>query len=136
MTNRARNNVIALMVFAFVVVWMFMVFVYEERHDTALLRAISARDIQAARQAFSDGATMRTRIRRNFTFLQAAARQGNVEIAKLLVEHGAAATVGARNDDGDTALDIALANGHAQMADYLRSLTAANHAKDAPYPPN
>jgi ankyrin repeat protein len=132
MTNRTRNNVIALIVFAFVAAWMFMVFVYAERHDTALLRAINVRDIQAARQAFSAGATMTTSIRRHFTFLQAAARQGNVEIAKLLVEHGAAKTVAARNDDGDTALDIALVNGHAEMADYLRSLTATNHAKDAP----
>lgn len=132
MTNRTQNYVIGLIVFAFVFVWMLMVFVYGERHDSALLRAIHAGDIQAARQAFSDGATMTMTMRRNHTFLQAAARKGNVEIAKLLVAHGAARTIAARNDDGETALDIALAYGHAEMADYLRSLVASNHAKDAP----
>lgn len=105
---------------------MFMVFVYAERHDSALLRAIHAGDIQAARKAFSDGATMTMKMRRNHTFLQAAARKGNVEIAKLLVAHGAAKAIAARNDDGDTALDIALANGHTEMANYLQSLIATN----------
>jgi len=112
--------------------WMFMVSVYADRHDTALLRAINARDVQEARQAFSDGATMTTTIRRHFTFLQAAARQGDVPMAKLLVEHGAAQTLAVRNDDGQTALDIALANSHAAMVDYLQSLATTNHAKDAP----
>ena len=129
MTNRTSNNLIALIVFAFVGAWMFMVFVYHERHNDALLGAINAGDIQAARQAFTNGATMTMSIRRHFTFLQVAARQGNVDLAKLLVEYGAANTVAARNDDGDTALDIALANGHAAMADYLRSLNATNDPK-------
>jgi ankyrin repeat protein len=111
---------------------MFLTLVYTERHDNALLRAINAGDIQAAREAFSKGATMTMGIRRNFTFLQVAATQGRVDLAKLLVEHGAATTVAARNDDGDSALDIALAKGHAEMADYLRSLAATNVAKGAP----
>ena len=95
---------------------------WTERHDSALLTAINAGDIQAARRAFQDGATMQMRIRREFTFLQVAARHGNVEMARILVEHDATRTVTATNQDGDTALDIALASGHTAMADYLRSL--------------
>ena len=110
---------------AFFVVAAFWIcgWLWIERYDSALLKAINGGDVQAARQAFKEGATMRMRIRRDFTFLQVAARQGSVEMARLLVEHGAAATVSATNQDGHTALDIALASGHADMADYLRSLT-------------
>jgi hypothetical protein len=126
MTNRTRNNLIALVVFGFVVGWMFMVLVYGERHDSALLSAMNAGDIRAARRAFNDGATMTMSIRRHFTFLQVVARKGDLEMGKLLVAHGASATATARNDDGQTAQDIAIANGHTAMADFLRSLTATN----------
>ena len=97
--------------------WLWM-----ERHNSALLKAINAGDVHSARQAFKDGAMMRMHIRRDFTFLQVAARHGSVEMAKFLVENGAAATLAATNQDGETALDIAVANGHAEMAEYLRSL--------------
>jgi ankyrin repeat protein len=132
MMTRTYNCLIAVVVFAFVVAWMFMVFEYEERHDSALLEAINAGDIQAARKAFSDGATMTTTIRQHFTLLQVAAHKGDVAMAQLLVEHGAGRTVTARNDIGQTALDIALAKGHTEMADYLRALAATNQVKDAP----
>ena len=99
-----------------------------QRHDYALLKAINAGNVQAARQAFKDGATMQVHIRRDCTFLQAVARQGSVEMGRLLVEHGAGSTVTVINQNGDTALDIALANGHAEMADYLRSLTTKRPA--------
>ena len=132
MRKDTRKTVIALSVFAVAVVFLFVRFVYMERHDSALLDAVIAGNVPAARKAFGEGATMTMQIRRHFTFLQVASLHTNVEIAKLLVEHGAAETLTARNDDGDTALDIALAKGHAEMADYLRSLTATNHAKDVP----
>jgi ankyrin repeat protein len=102
--------------------FVFFCLLWTERHDSALLTAINAGDVQAARQAFHGGASMQMRIRREFTFLQAAARHGHVEMARVLVEHGAAQTISATNQDGDTALDIALAGGHTAMADYLRSL--------------
>ena len=102
-----------------------------QRHDSALLDAIIRHDVPAARQAFKDGATMKMELRHKSTFLQAAAYQGQVAMAELLVEHGAAATITATDDSGETALDIAIANHHLEMADYLRSL-ATNHADHAP----
>ena len=95
-----------------VVIFCFCLHIWEERHDSTLLGAIVHHDVPAARQAFQDGATMQMEIRRHYTFLQCAAEQGDVAMAKLLVEHGAAETVWAANDDGKTAYDIALANGH------------------------
>ena len=101
-----------------------------ERHDTALLSAVIAGDVPAARKAFNEGGNIHMEIRRNFTLLQVAARQGSVEMAKLLIEHGA--DVIASNNDGDTALKIALANQHQEMANYLQALIATNHADHAP----
>ena len=112
----------------------FFLHIWEDRHDSALLGAIVHHNLPAAHQAFQDGATMQMEIRRHSTFLQAAAYQGDVSMAKLLVEHGAAETVWAADDDGKTAYDIALASGHTEMADYLRSLMKPkpNNAKNAP----
>jgi ankyrin repeat protein len=129
MHKEMRKTVIFLFIVA--IAW-WLVPLYAQRHDSALLHAVIAGDVPAARKAFTDGATMEMPIRRHFTFLQVAALHTNVEIVKILVEHGAAKTMTARNDYGDTALDIALAKGHTDIADYLRSLTATNHAKDVP----
>ena len=74
---------------------------------------------------------MKMELKHNSTFLQAAAYQGQVEMAKLLVEHDATATLMATDDSGRTALDIAIANHHLEMTDYLR-LLATNHADHAP----
>ena len=101
-----------------------------QRHDSALLDAIIRHDVPAALQAFEDGAKMKMEIKHHSTFLQAAAYQGQVAMAKLLVEHGAAAIVAATDDSGQSALDIAIANHHLEMADYLRSL-ATDHTRDA-----
>ena len=108
--------------FLFLAAFWIVGWLWKERHDAALLKAVIAGDVQAARQAFNDGATMQMHIRRDFTFLQIAAREGSVEMARLLVEHGAQATVTATNQDGDTALEIALANGRLEMADLFEVL--------------
>jgi len=101
-----------------------------QRHDSALLYAVVAGDVPAARKAFDEGGHVDMSIRQNFTLLQVAARQGSVEMAKLLIEHGA--DVKATNDNGDTALKIARANQHSEMVDYLLSLNATNHTNHAP----
>ena len=49
--------------------------------------------------------------------LHAAARNGNVELAELLLERGADATLAA--EDGRTAATIAREAGHEQLADSL-----------------
>jgi len=109
------------------VAWLLVRFIYMERHDSALLDAVNAGDVPAVQRAFNEGATMKMQIRRHFTFLQVAALHTNVEIAKLLVDHGAAGTLAAKNDEGETALDLALAHGHTAMADYLRSVAVTNY---------
>ena len=96
-----------------------------ERHDSALLTAVIAGDVPSASKALNEGAKVNMEIRRNFTLLQVAARQGSVEMAKLLIQHGAEVT--STNDDGDTAIKIALANKHSEMANYLQSLIVTNH---------
>ena len=132
MPNLNRRYIPLFVAFGLGLFWLYMFFVFQYRHDSALLDAIIGHDVQAARQAFTDGATMRMPLRLHSTFLHAAAYQGNVEMAKLLVEHGAAERADAEDDEGHTALYIAQVNGHTEMADYLRSLMATNHAKDAP----
>src|ERR1035438_7260401 len=92
-----------------IVMFCFFLHIWEDRHDSALLGAIVHHNVPAARQAFQDGATMQMEMRRHWTFLQAAAFQGDVGMAKLLVEHGAADTAWAANDERKTAYDIALA---------------------------
>jgi ankyrin repeat protein len=126
-----KQSLILLPLFLVGVVWLFFRFIYMERHDVDLAEAISAGDLPAAQRAFDEGATMRMQMRRHFTFLQVAALHTNVQIAKLLMDHGAVVTLTARNDDGNTALDIALAQAHIAMADYLRSfsLTSTNHER-------
>jgi ankyrin repeat protein len=52
------------------------------------------------------------------TALHEAAFRGNLELAQLLLAHGADAA--ARNDDGHTPLDLAQAQGHATLARRLR----------------
>lgn len=47
-------------------------------------------------------------------------------MAKLLVEHGAAQKLQATDSNGDTAIEIALQNGHSELADYLNSLINTN----------
>lgn len=49
-----------------------------------------------------------------------AAMKGHFECVKLLVFAGADIT--AVNDDGESAADLAAANGHTTVADYLRAL--------------
>jgi ankyrin repeat protein len=101
-----------------------------ERHDSALLHAVITGDVPAAHKSFDEGANVHMQIRQHFTLLQVAARQGSVEMARLLIEHGADLT--ATNDGGDTALKIALNNNHAEMAAYLQSLIVTSHADHAP----
>lgn len=132
MTPRFKTSGPFLIAGIIVAAWLFASHFFEERQDSALLGAIIAGDVSRAQQAFKDGATMTMPIRRHVTFLQVAASQGNVEMAKLLVEHGALATLASTNDEGKTALDSALAAHHRELADYLRSLPATNRSQNLP----
>ena len=54
-----------------------------------------------------------------WTLLMLAAVEGNVEIAKLLLEKGA--KTAAKNNKGQTALDIAQQKGHTAFAEVLNT---------------
>jgi len=54
-----------------------------------------------------------------YTPMHEAALKGSLDLADLLVSHGA--DVNAANDDGKTALSIALSSGRQQMVDWLRA---------------
>jgi len=119
-----KTNIILVM--CGVVYWLGLFVYMNPRNDVALLDAIVEQDLQAARRAFDDGATMRMPIRRKNTFLHAAALHGQVEMAKLLVVHGAERSLNAINDEGLTPLDVAITQKHREMALYLRSLGKGN----------
>jgi len=120
--------VIVILVFA---APFFLLEKWDQRYDSALLNAITAHDVSAARQAFSDGADMSMPFREGGTFLHAVAYHGDVEMAKLLVEHGAARKLQATDSNGDTAEEIAIQNRHSELATYLRSLATTNGAENA-----
>lgn len=101
-----------------------------QRHDSALLHAVIAGDVPAARMAFEEGGHINMPIKDHFTLLQVAARQGSVEMAKFLIQHGADVT--AISDNGDTALKIAIANDHPEMVAYLQSLMGTNYTNHFP----
>jgi ankyrin repeat protein len=118
----AKTTAIA---FACGIIYLLVIFVYIPRHDSALLDAIVNHDLQAARQAFRDGATMSISFKNENTFLHGAAYHGQVEMAQLLIEHGAARFLHARNDEGMTPIDLAVSQKHIEMAEYLRSVDSA-----------
>ena len=56
--------------------------------------------------------------------LHNAAQGGNIDITKLLVEHGA--NVKATNKEGKTPFDIASERGHEDVAQYLKEMTQSD----------
>jgi ankyrin repeat protein len=92
------------------------------RDDRSLLGAVIAGDTASVKREVSGGTSVHMTIRRHFTLLQAAAlHTDNTELAKYLVEQGVSAD--AVNDDGDTALTIAVREKHLKIASYLESIT-------------
>ena len=56
--------------------------------------------------------------------LHCAAAEGNIDVTKFLVEHGA--NVKATNKKGKTPLDIASERGHEDVAQYLKEKTQSD----------
>lgn len=92
--------------------------------DTELINAIKANDpIENITDIINRGANVNVKGVRNMTPLHEAAHNGNFEIAKLLLEHGAHSTV--KNSVEATPVDIAEINGHnttAQLIDNWQDL--------------
>ena len=56
-------------------------------------------------------------------FIHVMAQFGNLDLVKFLVEKGQA-DIHVKNNEGKTALDIAMENGHSEVVEYLKSKEA------------
>lgn len=81
--------------------------------------AAAARDYETMRMLLERGADPNARQQMDYTPLHDTAGRGDIELAKLLVQHGADPAVA--NEDGMTALDIALKNRHAEYAEWIQA---------------
>jgi ankyrin repeat protein len=84
--------------------------------------AAAARDTAIITLLLDHGADVNARQAGGWTPLHAAAMFGDRALAELLLSRGAAAET--PNDQGKTALDLALEKRHTDVADYLRSHVA------------
>lgn len=71
---------------------------------------------------------------KNGTLLHRAANQGQLDVARFLIDHGA--DVGARDEMGRTPLHRAAGNGHRAMVELLLANKADANAKVSQYPDN
>lgn len=85
----------------------------------ALHAAVAARSVWIARMLAKAGANVNQPQQQGWRPLHAAAQNGDAEMVKLLLEHGADRTL--RADNNQTALDLALLKGHAQVAALLEA---------------
>ena len=86
---------------------------------TALHAAVARRNPALVKLLLDHGADPNAEQARRFTPLQGAAFHGDREIVELLLAHGADA--GPKNDDGQTAADLAAECGHGELAGRLRA---------------
>ena len=119
-------RVLGPVVIAFACLLIFMFFAARRPEDSALLAAVLKGDVAAARQALDKGASTAMPIQNGSTILHVAAKQGNVEMGKLLLERGARDLVHVRNGEGKFPLEIAIDHNHQAFADMLRAIAAAN----------
>jgi ankyrin repeat protein len=90
-----------------------------EERNTALHAALAGRgDLRIVSRLLAAGADVNAPAGGGYTPLHVVAFGGNVAVAGVLLAHGAAAD--RRAEDGRTALDIAVARGHAELARRLR----------------
>jgi len=91
--------------------------------ETVLMKAAASRyfvlNEQQLQWMLSSGVKLDAVDDAGWTALMYAAKAGAVEVAELLLRHGANAAV--RNDEGDTALGIADAAGHKKLVKLLKS---------------
>jgi ankyrin repeat protein len=86
---------------------------------TPLHSAAAGRSREIVHALLEAGADANARQSGGFTAIQAAAQNGDPEMARDLLAHGAD-TSAATDDDGRTALAIAEAEGHDEVAALLR----------------
>jgi hypothetical protein len=86
--------------------------------DGALFSGIIEGDHAAVSKAIGDGATLD--FRRGWTMLHLNAMySGSTKVARVLLQSGV--SIFARDQDGETAADIARRNGHSELAHFLEA---------------
>lgn len=104
----------------------------EKINSVALFNAIEEGRVPIIKSMIKTGvAKMKTQTSRGLIPLMAAARTGNVEIVTLMLEHGC--NPWRKDAEGNTALDIAIANGYEACIDILlqkmRTTDPQDHAQ-------
>jgi ankyrin repeat protein len=85
----------------------------------ALFQAVKLNDLDAAKVSLLAGLPVDTRNDQGRTPLIVAVSTGNLEMAKLLVEHGADVNAHTTTDTGSTVLCFAIDGGNLHVLDYL-----------------
>lgn len=98
--------------------------VYSLKGPDAMVHSIIVNDVKAAAALINAPLDIRSPYdpKTGWCFLHLAAQYGRLEIARLLLEHGA--PLNTRNSGGRTALGVARANGRMEIVEYLASLKA------------
>ncbi len=96
---------------------------------TPLHWAAKQGDAQTAQLLLSHGAAINAVNNTNWTPLMIAANTGDSTVAKVLIDHGA--QVGVKGSKGETAWDLAIANGHRDIA---AMILRASRTQLAPVP--
>ena len=96
-----------------------------EKATADLLKAVSNGDVSGVKSALDRGGIVWATYRGRNTLLHENARQGNVEIGALLLQHGL--SLSATNSKGLTPRDVARHHHHTKLADAFTSAAAAQH---------
>ena len=79
----------------------------------------------------SNGADLEKPTKDELTPLMLAAVKGNEAIVRMLIKRGSSAAAYATTTTGDTALSLAIQNGHDDVAELLEELSAKESKKRA-----
>ena len=88
------------------------------------MRAVDAGDAEGVRNAIARGGIVWATYPGGNTLLHRNAKQGNTEIAAILLSHGL--SLSARNREGLSPLDLAIRHNHSSLARMFRAVMETN----------
>jgi ankyrin repeat protein len=112
------------------IIIMLVILACNSRIDEELRRAAIKGDYERVKEFLKRGANVHYR-RGGWTVLMFAAREGHVDIVRLLLDHGADANVTSESRDGATPLTIAAEHGHVEVIKLLLSRGADVNGRNA-----